>query len=118
MLLNLVLKPSLDSVVNDSLASLAVANGDEFLALLLAEFQRESGRSQAWTAALVTYALEQDPALADVVRGWVDAWAPLADAAVAGLSELFATAPVAGDPGAVRDTATKAREALLAASGL
>jgi hypothetical protein len=37
---------------------------------------------------------------------------------VAGISELFATAPVAGDPAAVRDTATKAREALIAASGL
>ncbi len=118
VLLNVVLKPALDSVVNDSLASLAVANGDEFLALLLAEFQRESVRSQAWTSALLTYAVAQDAALADLVRGWVDSWSPLADAAVAGISELFATAPVAGDPAAVRDAATKAREALLAASGL
>ncbi|MFN8156878.1 MAG: hypothetical protein U0R68_05650 [Candidatus Nanopelagicales bacterium] len=118
VLLNLVLKPALDSVVNDSLASLAVANGDEFLALLLAEFQRESTRSQAWTSALLSYAVEQDPALADVVRGWVATWTPLVDEAVAGLSELFATAPVAGDPNAVREAAAKARESLLAASGL
>lgn len=116
--LNLALKPALDSVVNESLATLAIANGDEFLALLLAEFQRDSARSQAWTSALVQYAIENDPAQADVVRGWVDAWTPKADAAVAALSELFASAPSPMDPAAVREAASQARDRVLAGAGL
>ena len=42
VVLNLVVKPAIDALVNDSLAALAARNGDEFLALLLAEFQRDS----------------------------------------------------------------------------
>ena len=118
VLLDLVLKPAFDSVVNESLASLAVANGDEFLALLLAEFQRESARSQAWATSLVQYAIEADPAIADVVRGWIDEWTPMAQAAVAGLAELFAAAPVPLDPQSVRDSASQALERVVAASGL
>lgn len=118
VLLNVVLKPAVDSVVDESLASLAVANGDEFLALLLAEFQRDSARSQSWTTALLQYAIERDPALADLVRGWVQEWTPLADAAVAGIAELFASAPVPGDPAQVREAAAQARDRVVAASGL
>jgi toluene monooxygenase system protein E len=118
VVLNLALKPALDSLVNDSLGSLAIANGDEFLALVLAEFQRDSARSESWTSALLQYALDKDPALSGVVRGWLDEWAPRADAAVAGLSELFASAPVPGDPAAVRAAATQARDRVIGAAGL
>ena len=118
VVLNLALKPALDSFVNDSLASLAVANGDEFLALLLAEFQRDSTRSQNWTAALVQYAVDKDPALAGLVRSTLDAWAPRADAAIASVAELVAAAPVPGDPAQVREAATQARDRLIGAAGL
>ena len=118
VILNLALKPALDSVVNESLASLAIANGDEFLALLLAEFQRDSTRSQNWTAALVQYAIEKDPALAGVVREALDAWAPKVDAAVAGIAELFAGAPTPIEPAQVRESATAARDRLIGAAGL
>ena len=118
VVLNLALKPALDSVVNESLASLAIANGDEFLALVLAELQRDSARSESWTAALLQYALDKEPGLAGVVRGWLDEWAPRADDAVAALSELVASAPVPGDPAAVRAAATQARDRVIASSGL
>lgn len=118
VVLNIALKPALDSVVNESLASLAIANGDEFLALLLAEFQRDSTRSQNWTAALVQYATDKDPALAGVVREALDAWVPKVDAAIAGIAELFAGAPTPMDPAQVRESATQARDRLIGASGL
>jgi toluene monooxygenase system protein E len=104
--------------VNESLASLAIANGDEFLALLLAEFQRDSTRSQNWTAALVQYAIEKDPALAGVLREALDAWAPRVDSAIAGIAELFAGAPTPIDPAQVRESATQARDRLIGAAGL
>jgi toluene monooxygenase system protein E len=118
VVLNVALKPALDSVVNESLASLAIANGDEFLALLLAEFRRDSTRSQNWTAALVQYAIEKDPALAGVVREALDAWAPKVDAAIAGIAGLFAAAPTPMDPAQVRESATQARDRLIGAAGL
>jgi toluene monooxygenase system protein E len=116
--LNVALKPALDSVVNDSLGSLAIANGDEFLALVLAELQRDSARSESWTTALLQYAIDQDPAMADVVRGWVTTWTPLADAAVAGVAGLFASAPTPMDPAAVCAAAVQARDRVRGASGL
>lgn len=116
--LDLVVKPSVDAVVNDQLAQLAVANGDEFLALLLAEFQRDSMRHQNWSTALAQYAIEQDPALAETLRGWVAEWTPRADAAVAGLAGLFENAPSPIDAAAIRQAATQARDRVIGASGL
>jgi toluene monooxygenase system protein E len=116
VLLDLLLKPALDSVVNDSLASLAVANGDEFLALMLSEFQRDTARHQAWATALVQYAVEQDPALVDVIRAWMASWEPLVDAAVAGLADLFEAAAVPLSAADVREAAAQARERVLSAA--
>ena len=116
--LNLVLKPALDAVVNDQLAALAARNGDEYLSLLLAEFQRDSERSRAWTAALVTYALSRDPSVADVVRAWTAKWQPMAEAAVSGLAVLFAGAPQPIEPADVEAAATATRHAEAAAAGL
>ena len=112
--LNLALKPAIDAVVNEQLANLAIAHDDEFLALLLAEFQRDSSRSQNWTSALVQYAVTADPGLADVLRGWLDRHVPPADAAIVGLAELFGTAPRPFPAGQVIDAATQARSRLLA----
>jgi toluene monooxygenase system protein E len=118
VVLNLALKPALDAVVNDRLAALAGANGDEFGSLLLAEFQRDGGRSADWTVALVRYAVQADGALADLVRGWVGTWAPLADAGVAGLAGLFASAPQPMSPDTVTGAAAQARAALLDTCGV
>lgn len=116
--LNLVLKPALDAVVNDQLAALAALNGDEYLSLLLAEFQQDSERSRAWTVALVTYALSRDPSVGDVVRTWTAKWQPMAEAAVSGLAALFAGAPHPIEPAAVEAAATATCDAESAAAGL
>lgn len=116
--LNLVLKPAIDALVNQELAQLAADNGDEYLSLALADFDLDAQRSQDWTAALMTYAIEQDPAMADVARGWVDAWTPRAEAAVAGLVALFEAAPKATDAARVVEAVAARRRAFLDRCGL
>lgn len=112
VVLNLVMKPLVDAVVNHELAALAAAHGDEFLALLLAEFQRDGARSRDWTTALVRYAAAQDPATADVVDAWRAIWQPLGDRAVEALAGQFAAAP-RPVPGADVLAAAQARQQAL-----
>ena len=112
--LDLVIKPAIDSLLGDSLAALAADNGDELLSLLLAEFQRDAQRSKEWSAELVRYAVANNPELAATVSVWVAAWAPAADALVAGYGNLLAGA----DAAKVTAAAAKARADLLAAAGL
>ncbi len=99
--LNLAVKPSLDALVNTALGELAEANGDQFLAALCAEFGRDAKRSQDWTAALTSYAVDRDPALADVLSEWTRDWRPRADRSVAALAGYFGTAPHPADPHSV-----------------
>ena len=91
--LDVAVKPALDAVVNQQLSELASRNGDEYLSLLMAEFQLDAQRSRDWTMALLRYAVVQDPAMSSVVAGWLETWQPRAHAAVAGLAPLFAAAP-------------------------
>ena len=104
---NLALKPALDALLNSQFADLARRNFDEFLALLFTEFQVDSQRSQDWSSALVSYALEHRPELREVLTGWLGTWQPRAVEAVEPLAAAFATAPVpiAADQvmGAVRE---------------
>ena len=104
---NLALKPALDALLNSLFADLARRNSDEFLALLFTEFQVDSQRSQDWSSALVSYALEHRPELREVLTGWLGTWQPRAVEAVEPLAAAFATAPVpiAADQvmGAVRE---------------
>lgn len=118
VVLNVAVKPALDAVVNQQLSALASNNGDEYLTLLMAEFQLDAQRSRDWTAALLRYAVTHDPAIADVVRGWLSTWEPLADAAMSGLAPLFANAahPIAAEQVAAAGQA--ARQSVLAAAGL
>jgi len=60
--LHLTVKPVLDAVFNVQLAELARAHEDTLLALMLDEFALDSQRSRDWSAALVQYAVAQDPA--------------------------------------------------------
>lgn len=104
---NLALKPALDALLNSQFADLARRNFDEFLALLFTEFRVDSQRSQDWSSALVSYALEHRPELREVLTGWLGTWQPRAVEAVEPLAAAFATAPVpiAADQvmGAVRE---------------
>lgn len=116
--LNLVLKPALDALVNVELAALAEKNGDEYLSLLLADFGLDAKRSQEWSAALMAYAISQDPGLAEVARGWVETWSPRADAAVAKLAGAFELAPQPMTAAAVVDAVSSLRSAYLGSCGL
>ncbi len=106
--LNLGVKPAFDAMTNVALRDLARRNEDEFIALLCEEFDRDAARSRAWTTALVRYALERDPALADVVNGWLETWAPKGIAAVEAMGPLFEQAP---EPVAGEELVEVAREA-------
>lgn len=105
--LNLVVKPNLDALLNWEFAALAAANGDQFLATLFSEFQRDSRRSQDWTQALTKYALARDPQLSEVLGKWLNVWQPKMQSALAGLASAFESAPVAGSADQVCATITK-----------
>lgn len=91
--LNLALKPAIDTLLNRQFAELARSNEDDFLALLLSNLQRDSKRSQDWTAALVRYALEHRPEVREVLTGWLETWQPRALRAVESLAPVFESAP-------------------------
>jgi toluene monooxygenase system protein E len=116
--LNLALKPMVDVLVNEYLAAVAEANGDVFLAHLLTEFTRDSTRSRDWTVALVQYAISRDPAMADVLRPWVERWTPPATAALAGLAPVVASAPRSIDGPSLVERASAAHAQLLTDAGL
>ncbi len=113
VVLNLVMKPLVDAVVNNALAELASAHGDEFAALLLAEFELDSARSRDWTAALMRYAVAQDPAMTDVAEAWQAIWQPLGERAVEGLAGMFETAPRPVSATAIQAQAQRYQQALL-----
>ena len=118
VVLNLAVKPVLDGLVTVQLSDLAARNGDEYLSLLMAEFDLDAQRSRAWTAALVRYSIEQDPAMRDVVTGWLETWRPRADAAVTALAQLFETPARPSAAGDVVAGALAVRQSVLDAAGL
>lgn len=89
--LEVVVKPCLDTLVNDVFGRLAEGNGDRYLAALCSEFARDSRRSQDWSQALCRYAIDRDPELDGVLQGWVDQWRPLAERAVEEAHDEFLT---------------------------
>ncbi|WP_328361560.1 toluene hydroxylase [Mycobacterium sp. NBC_00419] len=101
--LNLTVKPMIDALVNEQLASLAAANSDAFLSSLLTEFELDSRRSQDWTQALVAYSVDRDTALHDVLDGWLARWQPAAKAGIDALAPLFGGAPNPLAPQTVSD---------------
>lgn len=109
--LNLVLTPTLDDVLVRQTKTIARANGDESTWLLLSYLQADNDRRDRWCGALARFAVERRPENADVLRRWIAKWAPLADAAAAGLGELLAAGSggrtSAGD---VASGAARARE--------
>ncbi|HEX2911068.1 MAG TPA: aromatic/alkene monooxygenase hydroxylase subunit beta [Chloroflexia bacterium] len=96
--LNLVAKPLFDEVLNTRYAELARQNGDELMALMLDDFDLDVQRSRRWSAALVKYAVEHNPAHRELLSGWVKKWMKLGDPAVKALSRSFAEAPIPLEP--------------------
>jgi toluene monooxygenase system protein E len=111
--LTLVLAPTLDDVLIRQLREVSRDNGDEQTWLLLSTLQADADRRARWASALARHAIERRPANADVLRRWIDRWAPLADAAAHGLGGLLAERPERGRPAdEVASGARAAREAL------
>lgn len=90
--LNLVVKPAFEECVIRGLGDAARHNGDTLLGLLADAQLRDAERHRRWTRALVKMALEQ-PANAEVIRGWIAKWMPLANAAIAVYAAQLADAP-------------------------
>lgn len=93
--LGLVVKPAFDELWMIEFGSLAHAAGDEVLHKLLLSLSTDCAWHRAWTFAALAVAIEDDPATREVVRGWVERWKPIGDAAVLALEPLFGAEAVA-----------------------
>jgi toluene monooxygenase system protein E len=99
---NLVIKPRIDRLVNQEMAgTLATANGDPILASIHFSLDEDARWHRAWTTALVRHLIEDTPASAEVVSGWIQKWSPLASRALEAFAGTLAEAPVPLDANAV-----------------
>ena len=99
---NLVIKPRIDRLVNQEIAgTLATANGDPILASIHFSLDEDARWHRAWTAALLRHLIEDTPANAEVVSGWIGKWSPLAARALEAFAGTLAEAPVPLDAKAV-----------------
>jgi toluene monooxygenase system protein E len=91
--LNLVFRPTLESVFFRTFAEVASRNGDELTSLLLCNLADDNERSARWSAALCNYAIAQNSGNAAVLQSWVDKWSPAADEAAKSIATMLATLP-------------------------
>ena len=117
--MNLVIRPTLDHILLRQLANAARDAGDELTWLLLGNLAADADRCTRWSAALAQYAIEQRAGNRDVLRRWIARWTPRAEAAAAGLGQLFGPLP-AGNRSAetVQNAARSARQRVLNEAGL
>ena len=99
---NLVIKPRIDRLVNQEIAgTLATANGDPILTSIHFSLDEDARWHRAWTTALLRYLIDDTPANAEMVSGWIGKWSPLASRALEALAGTLAEAPVPLDANAV-----------------
>jgi toluene monooxygenase system protein E len=102
VVLNLVIKPLVDRLVNEELAAaLAVANGDPILSHIHFSLDEDARWHRQWSLELVRTAIADTLTNTQVIRQWVARWRPLAIEAVGAFAAVAAEAPVAGDPRAM-----------------
>lgn len=117
--MNLVLRPTLDHILIRQLANAAHYAGDELTWLLLGSLAVDADRCTRWSTALAHYAIERRPGNRDVLQRWVARWTPRAEAAAAGLGQLFEQLPSGGRPAqTVEKAAGSARRRVLNEAGL
>ena len=117
--MNLVLRPTLDQILLRQLANVAHDNEDELTWLLLGNLAVDADRCTRWSTALAGYAIEQRAGNRDVLQRWVARWTPRAEAAAAGLGQLFEQLPSGSRPAqTVADAANSARRRVLNQAGL
>jgi len=116
---NLVLRPSIEEVLNRQLGELARRNDDEQTWLLLSNLSLDSERCDRWSAALARFAIGGRPENRDVFRHWIAKWAPRADSAAAGLANLMCgLATNAASQSEIVLAARTRRESLLRIAGV
>lgn len=91
--LNLCLKPLIDTLTHLVFGRWAIQEGAHLDGEILLALHANARWHQEWTQAFLETAINHDPALAQVIAGWQERWLPLAQAAVAALSPLFAPDP-------------------------
>ena len=79
--LNLVAKPAIEESVLRRLGESARYNGDTLLSLLIDSQLVDAARHRRWATALVKMATEV-PGNAEIIKGWIGKWEPLADRAI------------------------------------
>lgn len=107
--LNLVAKPAIEEAVLRKLGESARHNGDVLLGLLTDAQLIDVARHRRWTAALTKMALEKE-GNAEVIRGWIAKWEPLADKAIDAYCAMLPDVPDAG--AAVKQTTRDFRRSL------
>jgi toluene monooxygenase system protein E len=117
--MNLVLRPTLDEILLRQLANAAHDAGDDLTWLLLTNLAVDADRCARWSASLARYAIDQRAENEGVLRHWVDRWIPRAEAAAAGLGQLFEQLPDRGRSAEdVVNAANSARRRMLSEAGL
>jgi toluene monooxygenase system protein E len=117
--MNLVIRPTLDDILVRQFANAAHNAGDELTWLLLGNLAVDADRCTRWSTALAQYAIEQRAGNRDVLQRWVARWTPRAEAAAAGLGQLFEQLPSGGrSPDTVERAANSARRRVLNEAGL
>ena len=117
--INLVLRPSIEDVLNRQLGGLARRNDDEQTWLLLSNLSLDSERCDRWSAALARFAIDRHPSNREVLRHWIAKWAPRADSAVADLANLMCGLATNATPySEIASQARRRRESLLRYSGI
>jgi toluene monooxygenase system protein E len=110
---NLVIKPTIDRLVNQEIAgALAAANGDPILASIHFSLDEDARWHRRWTMALLRYLIDDTPVNAEVISEWIGKWRPLASRALEALAGTLDEAPVPLDANAViaRITSEAARD--------
>jgi len=117
--INLVLRPSIEHVLDHELRELARRNGDEQTWLLLSNLSLDSERCDRWSAALARFAIDKGAGNRDVFRRWIAKWAPSADSAVTALADVMRGLATNSRPeGEIASAARGRRESLLRLSGI
>lgn len=109
--LNLVIKPHLDRLLNEELAGvLAATNGDTMLREIHFSLNEDALWHREWSRELARVAIADTPVNADRFAAWVDEWRPRAVAAVESYVSVFEQAPVRVDANGVFARITAAAE--------
>jgi toluene monooxygenase system protein E len=93
--LNFVVKPHVDALLNEQLCGrLAAANGDTILREIHFSLHEDAQWHREWSAELARTLIADTPANESIMSEWVAKWTPLAVRAVEGLATIFESAPV------------------------